>query len=204
MNILYNKILTHKYIPKPIGVLLVIAINWVFQGILYTKKTETAMKIILELIIIILFYFLLFNIFKTWHNVLIVSLLISHTISWLVNNNLFSLFKTFGVVHTDLSTMSKYIEKLHIESQKNHSIMWVGIYGSYSKGLKTTDSDLDVRVIKYPGLVNALWASIFILKQRIWSNLHKFPLDIFLLDDMEELSYMLEKAIEIKSPNLTP
>jgi predicted nucleotidyltransferase len=198
MNRLYNKILTHRSIPRPFGIMIVIVINWIFQGILYTKRTETIFKILFEIFIFLPICFLLTLLSDLSFLVVIISLFLSHTINWLVNNNLFSLFKTFGFIHTSDKKISEYIENLTAESQHNPSLMWVGLFGSFSKDAGTTSSDIDIRIVRFPGVTKAFTANVFIQRQRLWANSHKFPLDIYLLDNMSELNYMVENAIEIK------
>lgn len=201
MNKLYNKILTHKYIPKLIGIALIICINWAFQGIFYTKKTETIFKILYELSLLFIFCNLFIYFIDMTLLALFVGFLTSHTINWLINNNLFSLFKTFKIFETTNETFISYVEKLKIEIQQNSSIMWVGIFGSQTLGEHSPFSDIDVRVVRNTGLMNAVRSFLFVQKQRLWANLNKFPLDIYLLDNINELSNMSELAIVLKPHN---
>lgn len=199
MNKFYNKILTHKYIPKPLGILIIIGINWIFQGILYTKKTETTFKLIFELGLLIIFYNISLFIINDLLSGILFSFFMSHTINWLVNNNLFSLFKTFGIIQTSNETFNLYVDKLKKEAKQNPSISWVGIFGSQAHISHSLFSDIDVRIVRCPGFTSAVKSLFFILKQRIWANLHRFPLDIYLLDNMNQLNSMMEKAIVLKS-----
>ena len=191
MNSFYKKILEVPSIPIPLKKIIIIGINWIFQGILYMDKTEKIFKVSFDVFFTLIFWFIF--LFLTKINFLfslILAFILAHTVNWLLNNNLFGLFKTFGNVKTCEKTFREYLSRLIRKLEKEQSIVWVGIYGSLARGEFKETSDLDVRIIRKPGVMNGVRACIFILRERAWATFNRFPLDIYVGDSFEFLKKM--------------
>ena len=60
-------------------------------------------------------------------------------------------------------------------------------------------SDLDMRLVRRPGVRNGLRACWFVMKERTRANMRRFPLDVFLLDDFSRLDRLRhdEQALHV-------
>ncbi len=196
MNKLYKEILDNDYIPKFLGILIIIGINWTFQSLLYMDKTEKLFKIVFELIIFVLLFIILQYILSI-ATAGVLSIIIAHTINWIINGHIFALFKTFGVIKTKNYKFNKYLNELKEKSSKESSIFLVATFGSIArKELKET-SDLDIRIIRKKGIINGLRSCIFTMKERSIAFFRRLPLDIYVGDDLKFLQKVNEKAIII-------
>ena len=129
------------------------------------------------------------------------SIIIAHTINWIINGHVFALCKTFGWTKTDYKTFIDYLNVLKDRSSRENSICLVATFGSLSrKELKQT-SDLDIRVVRKTGFVNGVRACIFVIKERSKAFFNRFPLDIYLLDNYDGLNELGEAPVIIYSPS---
>lgn len=200
MNKLYNKILKAKFIPKTIGVLIVIFINWLFQSLLYMGITEKILKIFIDLVLF-LGFFVIFNNITNFISAIVISFIIAHTLNWIFNGHIFALLKTFGNIKTETEEFSFYLDNLKNRSTNESSILLVATFGSMSrKELKKT-SDLDIRVIRKEGFNNALRSSFFVLFERSNAFFNKFPLDIYLCDNIDCIEKLKEPPVPVYDPN---
>lgn len=201
MNPLYKKILDLPYVPMFLKKLIVIGINWIFQGILYMDRTERIFKILFDVTLTLIFGNILSYLIPIYVSILL-GFTISHTINWLFNNNLFGLFKTFGNIRTPKEKFEEYLERLKQNVEKEASIVWAGVYGSLVRGEFKETSDLDVRLIRKPGLINGVKACIFVMRERSWATFNRFPLDIYVGDNFEFLKKMREEENPLVLPTV--
>lgn len=64
------------------------------------------------------------------------------------------------------------------------------IYGSLSRNKWQKKSDLDIRFLRKPGLVNGFTGYIFVFKERLIALKNKQPLDVYMADDIQFLKKM--------------
>lgn len=200
MNKLYNKILQAKYIPDFIGIFLVIFINWFFQSLLYMGWTEKFLKLFIDFIILVVFFIIFKSIFGLLASI-IISFVIAHTLNWIFNGHIFALLKTFGNIKTDPEKFVSYQNQLKERSLKERSILLVATFGSLSRKELNENSDLDLRVIRKRGIISAFRSSIFVLIERSRAFFNKFPIDIYLCDDMYCITQMKEDPVVIYDAN---
>lgn len=169
--------------------LAVIASNWVFQGMRYMNIYEISLKMLLDLmfIAILLFFFL-----KEIPSIpaILIALVIAHTINWVVNGHIFVLMRYVAPVPKTEKHFEEFIHKMKTSALKWRSIDGVAIYGSYCRGTLHKYSDLDVRVITHPGIINAISGAIFCFIQRLIAFFDIFPLDLYCCDKMEFLDQL--------------
>lgn len=169
--------------------LAVIASNWVFQGMRYMNIYEIGLKLFLD----ILFVFILLNFFLKEIPLLpavLIALLSAHTINWIINGHIFVLMRYVAPVPKTEKHFEDFITKIKTSALRWKSIDGVAIYGSYCRGNLHQFSDLDVRVITRPGIMNAVYGSIFCFYQRLIAFFYIFPLDIYCCDKMEFLDQL--------------
>lgn len=169
--------------------------SWLFQGILYMDTTERNFKIILDIIIFLPLFFIINNYFNLSVS-LIVAIIVAHTINWIFNGQVFVLLKNLRLIKTSTNSFIRYLDNIKSEVEKESSITAAAAYGSLSREKLKETSDLDIRVIRKPGIVNGIKACIFVLKERTKSFFNGFPLDIYVLDDV----LMINKHIKDEKP----
>jgi predicted nucleotidyltransferase len=169
---------------------ILIPSSWFFQGQLYTDKTEKAFKILMDILLIILFYSIIIN-FTNFYIGILISFIIAHSISWFFNTNFLILFtKKFGFSIRGINTSLdiNYIKYFQKRIKYEKSISCAIIFGSVSREVNNEMSDLDVRIIRKSGIINGLRVCIFALFERTRANFNKFPLDLFVIDSTKPLS----------------
>jgi len=171
--------------PVCIKAPILILSGWLFQGILYMDKTEKVFKLTLDLLLTMIFMLVGIS--------LIESIVISHTINWIFNGQVWVIFKNLKTLRTPKRKFKKYLTRLRIHVGSEPSIVWAGVYGSLVRGEFKETSDLDVRLIRKPGLINGVRACIFVMKERTWATFHKFPLDIYVGDNFGFIQRMNEQ-----------
>jgi predicted nucleotidyltransferase len=173
--------------------LLDIVSHWIFQGMVYTDRTERNFKLFLDgLFTAIAGTFLSFRLPKyyAWP----IAFFVAHTLNFLFNGQLSVLGKNHGLQHTNYEKLQEYLAHLKRRAKQEPAIQKVVIVGSVSEHRWSPTSDLDVRVLRYPGFINGLRAVLFILRERTFALFRWFPLDIYLLDSEAALSRSLQEG----------
>lgn len=193
---IHYRILNFKYLPLGLRKLVLILMNWMFQSILYMDRTEKIFKISLTLVLT----FISFTLFQKYCPVLVslvISFFVAHTFNWIFNGQIFVLFKNLQWINTDICKFFTYSHALKRRIEKTDYFNLAVIYGSLSRDTLSSSSDLDVRVIRKPGLINAVKSLLFIWRERLLALMYKFPLDIYLLDDTSDLCKINAEEIPI-------
>jgi len=183
---LYKKILEMRYFPKLIKIAMIIGINWTFQSIFHMEKTEKIFKLGLTLFLSLTSCFLL-RPFLSIYARLFLSFAIAHTINWAINGHVFALLRTFNIIKDEQERFTEYLDDLRKRVVKEKSILVAAAFGSLSRGELKETSDLDVRIIRKKGLINGFRGCLFVLLERTRAFFSKFPLDIYLLDDVNQI-----------------
>lgn len=155
--------------------------HWLFQNMLNMDFTELSFKLSIDILLTTLFSFL-FSIWLPSVFAVLLSFLIAHSINFLFNGQIYVVLKHFGDVTHELSEFAQYIHALNSRLYKEPSIQWAAVYGSMTRGELKTTSDLDIRLIRYPGFINGIRACWFILLERTRAHLNHFPIDYLVLD----------------------
>lgn len=169
--------------------IVIILTNWVFQGILYADKTEKSFKILLDVLLTTFLSFFMIP-FSSAYVGLLISLIMSHTILFIFNGQLFALAKNFDIVYNEPQIIIDYANGLKKRAAKEKSINCLVVYGSLVRGEIKPTSDLDVRIIRKSGVLNGFRACIFGLKERSRALFYRFPLDMYVIDSPNHLLKM--------------
>lgn len=164
---------------------ILIFTNWVSQGIWHLDKTEKIYKIFFTLFFTFIFYFILSFFLNFDNNIFLVffSFIIAHTINWVVNSNLFTLFvHRLLIGETKKEDFFKYIENLKKRVEEEDSIIAIYCYGSMSRGELKEKSDLDISFLREKGLANAIKSILFFTKEKKIAQSIKIPSESFLCD----------------------
>ncbi|MCD4832943.1 MAG: hypothetical protein K8R31_04045 [Bacteroidales bacterium] len=183
MNVIKKIIIENKYLYW-----LQIFSNWFFQGNLKSGKTERIYKISFTFFFwIIGFLIFLFNTDMLLIYSIVISFIIGHTLNWLLNCNLHVLL-IHNLKWLKISK-EKLFEHLHsIEKRLDNKnwILYCIVLGSICKGKLNGNSDIDVSVIRKPGVKNAISAMICYMVERKHADFKGIPLDFFICDTPED------------------
>lgn len=196
---IHYQILNCKYLPLQFRKLILIFMNWFFQGILYMDNSEMLFKASLTLVP----FFVLFNIFVIFVPFvisIILSFFVAHTLNWIFNGQIFVLLKNIKLTKTDVEDFAKYLDSLQSKVNREKSVLSVAAYGSLSKNQIKKTSDVDIRIIRKKGIVYGIRACMFVFAERKWAFFNKFPLDIYLLDNTADLAKLDEQPIVLYDP----
>ena len=177
-----SKILQRLYRCPPFALVS----HWAFQSIFYLDSTERRFKIGLD-ILLTAFGALLLGIWFSWWISWSVAFFIAHTLNFLLNGHLWGVLKHYGLVRHSHTSFKGYVDGIVNRTATMPPIKYVVAYGSLSRGEWSAASDLDARVVRYPGQINGLRACWFLMGERTRALLAGFPLDMYLLDDERPL-----------------
>ena len=158
-------------------------VSWVFQGLLYMDRTERWFKLAIDGIVTAAVGIPIGLLSPLGLGpALVVGFLLAHTANWVFNGQIFVVLKAFGGVRHSMDQWERYMRGLNDRIRREPSIRWAGAFGSLVRGQFSETSDLDVRIIRQSGFVNAIRACWFVLKERTRAFFSGYPLDIYVLD----------------------
>lgn len=178
-----------------------LAVHWVFQGMLYMDRTERLFKIVLDAIIIAAFVVT----FGFASQTLIIGFLIGHTLNFVFNGQINVVLKSFGISRVKKDGLLGFLDEFARRVDGEPSIFYAAAFGSVSREQLADSSDIDIRVIRAPGLLAALRSCVFVMVERTRAMLTGVPLDIFVLDNERGLAKLRadEPPLTIKQ-RITP
>ncbi|MFX0132131.1 MAG: nucleotidyltransferase domain-containing protein [Candidatus Hodarchaeota archaeon] len=115
------------------------------------------------------------------------SFIFSHTITWIVNDHVFVALKCIELCSFGSNQIMKYSQSIETRLVQEKSIIAAVVFGSLSRGELGDASDLDVRVIRHPGIMSAIRSLFFIMRERVIAFINGFPLHIYLFDNIQNL-----------------
>jgi L-malate glycosyltransferase len=195
LNKFHRKLSKDKETSLLIKIPILTFSSWLFQGMLYMDKSEQKFKIILDFIIflpLLVLFMQYLNVFTS----IFISIILSHTLNWIFNGQIFVLLKNFKLLNTPIEYFTNYLDSIKIKVENEDYIIAVAAFGSISREKLQTTSDLDIRLIRKSGIINGTKACFFVLKERTISFFNGFPLDIYVLDDIN----MIHKHIKNENP----
>ncbi len=141
------------------------------------NPVEIAYKIILDIVMAGLIWVIFFNVATPWN--IIIVLAIAHTINWLLNCQPVALMWHLDWGRNNPHDFITHIEGLHERLGNQSYLQASAAYGSLSIGNYKPTSDIDIRVIMRPGIINQLRAANFCFLERVRAAWHRFPLDLY-------------------------
>lgn len=183
---IHKKICKTDCFPIFIKAPVVVLSSWIFQGLLYMDATERFFKILLNALLFFPFY-LIFKIYAPTILSIVLALVLAHTLNWIFNGKIFVALKHLKVTKTQRKQFIQYLVNLKRKVKKENSILAVATFGSLSRKELKNISDLDVKIIRKPGIVNGFRSCFFVFLEKSKASLSKFPLDIYVLDSANSL-----------------
>ncbi len=177
-----KKIRDNKYLNW-----ILILTNWFFQSIINADRTEKIYKISFSIIFMILTYVILNQLVSyPAINLILISFVIAHTLNWIVNGNFYNL-----IIHRLLlDQISKvdlfnYLISLENKLKDKDWIVYAASFGSICNGNLKDSSDVDISIVRKPGLKNAISAIVFSVLEKKYADLNKIPLELYISDTPE-------------------
>ncbi len=166
---------------------LLILSNWLSQGIWHMDKTEKMYRVFFTIFLTV-FLFLFFDYLYDYNFLILtsISFFLAHTINWLVNSNLFTLF-----VHrlllggTSKEDFFNYMIDLEKRAENEESIIGIYCFGSLSRGELNIKSDLDISFLRKEGGRNASKAILFFTNEKKIAQSLRIPTESFLCDNVD-------------------
>lgn len=158
-----------------------VAAHWAFQGLLYMDRTERLLKLGLDLALVLLVRLLLgrsLPSFAAWAG----AFAVAHTINLLLNGHLWGALKHYGFVRCSRRAFAEHAEGFLARALKEPAVESVWICGGLSREAWSPASDLDVRLLRRPGVICATRACWFLLRERSRALWARFPLDAYVVD----------------------
>ncbi len=167
---------------------------------------EIGLKVILDAAFTLIFTLLL----SVWLPLTLATIFLSwafaHTINWIFNGHIYVLLRYVHPVPQSREHFETFIQELGRRGHSYKSVDGIAIFGSYCRGCLHENSDLDVRILVRPGIVNGIQGALYCLLERMTAVLMKFPLDIYSCVGLEGLSQLRSDEIPVllsgKSPLL--
>ena len=178
--------------------IMALASHWIFQSLFYMDRTERWFKVGLDILITLLGG-LIFTRWMPGASAWVSAFLVAHTLNFLLNGHLWGVLKHYGYVETRFEDFINYAEDLETRINRCRSIQWSAVYGSIARSQWTPSSDLDVRIVRRPGVFHGVIACTFVLIERSRALVMRFPLDVYLLDNNHSLERLRldEVALEL-------
>lgn len=182
--------------------LVALASHWTFQSLFYMDRTERFFKIALDICMTIAARTAIRPKLPApvvWP----ASFALAHTLNFLFNGHLWGVLKHYDLVHHSYQEFEEYRQGVAERIEGQASIAFAAEYGSLSRDEWKTSSDLDVRMVRFPGLVKAFRACMFLLSERTRALVARFPLDAYVFDSPESLGKLSlkEEAVVLKNEN---
>lgn len=168
------------------GLVLWFAISqWIHQGFTYLDRTEMFYRVWWELIPDAIFFALFYStgLMSFWPS-LILALFVVHTLNWVFNFNFwtgidFSIpnFRNMGNDRT-----KEYLRGVQSRMKNANCIGACTLYGSLSRAVWGEKSDLDMRIIRRPGLLNGIKGYWVTFRERVIAVWYLNPMDLYMAD----------------------
>ena len=182
MKGLKRKIRDHKVLRY-----LLILSNWLSQGIHNSDRTEKMYRILFTII----FWFLFFSLFRNrteWSDSFLLSIcfLIAHTLNWILNGNIHLLLvHRLMIKKVSKEAAFSYIDGLEERVKGKDWVQYTVIFGSIARASFHGSSDLDVSIVRKPGLRNAFCSLAFTIKEKKLADFNSIPLELYISDSPE-------------------
>ncbi len=169
--------------------------SFLHQGFFYLDTTERLARMVLEIVpTILLMWGFSFLFDHSWSNLYLwcLAVVLVHALNWIFNSNWCAavIFAFPSLRNPGEQATCRYLNAMGERLQNSRSISSVIVFGSVARGQWHDRSDLDLRLFRRRGLVNAVCAVAILLRERIIAVFLRQPLDIYLADGVEFLMKM--------------
>lgn len=172
-------------------------IGWLLQILHSTDKTERWLRIITEVVLVFALAsgLLAVDLIGGWASGLIVSGVVIHTLSWLLIGNfwVYMLDSFLWVKNPGISKVLDYVNLCRDVFVATKSCDAIMIYGSMSRNSFHGRSDLDLRVLRRSGVLNAVKAVYAAMYIKTVAFFRVVPVDLQVVDSMQFLKRQMRE-----------
>ena len=168
-----------------------LASHWFFQSTLYMDTTERLWKFGLDVLLTAILAGLLRGHMRRLP-LIAVAWCGAHTFNFFFNAHFWSLTKHFGSINQDWLAYQSELIRLQQRIGREPNILFAAAYGSLARARWSPHSDLDVRLVRAPGILSACCVCWFATYERARAFLCRFPLDLYVLDSYSSLAQLSE------------
>jgi predicted nucleotidyltransferase len=171
--------------------------GWAHQGFFYLDHTQRVGRVVFEIVPTVFLAWLIAGIGGIPRSPLwlwCASLLITHTLNWVFNGNWWAgmLFAFPHLRNPGDRASCIYLNRMADRLRNDPAISGVLIFGSVARGQWHERSDLDMRLLRRPGIRNGIAGVLVLARERGIAFWTRQPLDIYLVDDVAFLRRMRE------------
>lgn len=162
--------------------------GWLLQAIHSTDRSERYFRLLMEFMTLAFVYWVFMELVNGKPIIILcVAFVINHTITWFITGNfwVYMLDSFLWVKNPGIDGVIKYIQLTKSIFVATHSVDAILIYGSMCRGQLHIRSDLDLRVLRSPGIKNAVVSLSVGYLLRVYSFFIRMPVDIQVIDSME-------------------
>ncbi len=175
--------------PRKRDKVLLLLTHWLFQSLGSMGRTERALKAAIGIAVFVPLFLALLSLYGPLLAGVVAAGL-AHSVNFLLNAHIPVVLK-----YTDLQVgqgrLKEYVTSLSTRVRDRRYLEGAVAIGSLARDSLQPNSDLDVRVIPRPGLINALRAGLFVLGERARALRRVFPLDIYMAENPPGLHAIL-------------
>jgi predicted nucleotidyltransferase len=163
--------------------------HWVFQGMLGMDRTEALFKIGLNTACIALAACAM-----PWRLSIVPRLMLAtalgQTVGLVVDAQLPVVAKWHGGARRDPEALLERLDRVAAGLLERRSVLAVIAFGSASRGELHAGSDIDVCVLRRPGLRSGIESCSWVALERLRATADWVPLDIYVWDGLDRLDYL--------------
>ncbi len=177
--------------------------NWLHQGLTYMDVGERRVRVAIELVVITALcaaFAIMREPGPREFAIGIASCAVAvHTMNWIFNGNFVALiqFAFPRMRNQGESATREYLNAMAGRLRRHRSIGGVLVYGSIARGAWHDRSDMDLRILRTPGVSNLLAAVAVTMQERIRALISWQPIDLYLADDVDFLARMRADEVPV-------
>lgn len=175
-------------------------VAWLNQSMTYMDRSELCFHLAINIFLFLVFFFLLKWTTSLQFLFLVVFSSISARTTNLVFNDHFCelvIFSFDSCRNGGRDRVAKYFIKSAKRLSKCKSIHACAIYGSIARNKFHEKSDLDIRYVRCPGFLTAIYALSFAVRERVIALFAWIPLDLYVGDSVNFLNKMRSDEIPV-------
>lgn len=194
VNNKFKGTLVGKVLQSKVGVVIS---NWIFQGMRQMNIYEICLKVSLDIVLVIIFSYLLIDWLPSLLSTIVFSFLLAHTLNWIFNGHIYVLWRYVRPVPTSKEKFVKFVQEMTHRGSDRASLDGIAIFGSYCRGKLHQYSDLDVRFVVKDVVLNGIFGAAYCLFERFIAFFKRFPLDIYCCVGMNGMEKLSEDEIPV-------
>ena len=90
------------------------------------------------------------------------------------------------LVSLSKENLFEYLERFEKRIVKEDWVLYAASFGSICRGELKDSSDIDISMVRKPGLKNGVKAILFSVKEKKYADLKKIPLELYISDSPED------------------